>query len=130
MFSYTPNPNFNGTDSFTYSASDGDLASNAATVTITVNAVNANPDAVDDTATVGEDSGANAINVLDNDSTAPDTGETLTLSAVTQGAHGSVALPAAAPALATRPAPTSRAPIRSRIPSATATAVPIRRPSV
>jgi hypothetical protein len=31
-FSYTPNPNFNGTDSFTYKASDGNLASNTATV--------------------------------------------------------------------------------------------------
>ncbi|CAN5448349.1 hypothetical protein BH20ACI1_BH20ACI1_13150 [soil metagenome] len=42
-FSYTPNANFNGTDSFTYTASDGSFTSNAATVTITVNAVNAAP---------------------------------------------------------------------------------------
>jgi hypothetical protein len=36
-FSYTPNPNFNGIDSFTYRANDGTATSNVATVTITVN---------------------------------------------------------------------------------------------
>jgi len=35
-FSYTPNPSFSGTDSFTYKANDGALNSNIATVTITV----------------------------------------------------------------------------------------------
>ncbi len=42
-FTYTPNGNFNGTDSFTYRASDGSLDSNIATVTIIVNAVNDAP---------------------------------------------------------------------------------------
>ena len=42
-FSYTPNANFNGVDSFTYKANDGSLDSNVATVTITVNAVNDAP---------------------------------------------------------------------------------------
>jgi VCBS repeat-containing protein len=42
-FSYTPNANFYGTDSFTYAASDGALTSNVATVTITVNHVNQPP---------------------------------------------------------------------------------------
>jgi hypothetical protein len=41
-FSYTPNANFNGVDSFSYMANDGGLDSNEATVTITVNEV---PDA-------------------------------------------------------------------------------------
>uniref|UniRef100_UPI0016047CB9 DUF2341 domain-containing protein n=1 Tax=Stieleria mannarensis TaxID=2755585 RepID=UPI0016047CB9 len=36
-FSYTPNLNFNGIDSFTYQANDGSLDSNVATVTITIN---------------------------------------------------------------------------------------------
>jgi VCBS repeat-containing protein len=36
-FGYTPDANFNGTDSFTYHASDGTADSNVATVTITVN---------------------------------------------------------------------------------------------
>jgi LPXTG-motif cell wall-anchored protein len=35
-FTYTPNPGFVGTDSFTYTASDGEATSNPATVTITV----------------------------------------------------------------------------------------------
>ena len=38
-FDYTPDPNFNGTDSFTYVANDGQDASNEATVTITVDQV-------------------------------------------------------------------------------------------
>ena len=37
---YTPNTNFNGSDSFTFKANDGQLDSNVATVTITVNATN------------------------------------------------------------------------------------------
>ena len=39
-FTYTPAANYNGTDSFTYQASDGALNSNIATVSITVHAVN------------------------------------------------------------------------------------------
>jgi hypothetical protein len=42
-FSYTPSPNFNGLDSFTYVANDGLADSNVATVTITVNDVNDPP---------------------------------------------------------------------------------------
>ncbi len=42
-FSYTPAANFNGSDSFTYRASDGTLTSNVATVTLTVTAVNDAP---------------------------------------------------------------------------------------
>jgi VCBS repeat-containing protein len=42
-FTYTPAANFNGSDSFTYRASDGRLESNLATVTLTVSAVNDPP---------------------------------------------------------------------------------------
>jgi len=42
-FTYTPAANYNGSDSFTYHASDGTLTSNLATVTITVSAVNDPP---------------------------------------------------------------------------------------
>jgi VCBS repeat-containing protein len=45
---YTPDPNFFGTDTFTYRASDGLLSSNIATATITVAHVNRAPVAVDD----------------------------------------------------------------------------------
>src|SRR5262249_19837352 len=42
-FTYTPNLNFNGGDSFTYQANDGTANSNVATVTITINPVNDTP---------------------------------------------------------------------------------------
>ncbi len=42
-YTYTPNANFNGTDSFTFQTSDGDLLSNASTISLTVNAVNDAP---------------------------------------------------------------------------------------
>ena len=42
-FSYTPEPDFSGTDSFTYKANDGTLDSNAANVDITVTPVNDTP---------------------------------------------------------------------------------------
>src|SRR5690242_21492726 len=65
-----------------------------ATVNITVTNVNDAPDAVDDSATVDEDTSNNAINVLANDTdadnlTAPFNAG-LTVIAVTQGTHGSV----------------------------------------
>jgi VCBS repeat-containing protein len=44
-FTYTPGPDFNGIDSFTYEASDGALTSNVATVTISVSTVNDPPEA-------------------------------------------------------------------------------------
>jgi VCBS repeat-containing protein len=47
-FTYVPDENYFGTDTFTYHANDGDQDSNLATVTITVNAVNDAPVAVSD----------------------------------------------------------------------------------
>src|SRR5205807_1061036 len=54
-FTYTPAANFNGTDSFTYKATDGLADSNTATVTITVNPVNDRPTAADGSVTTAED---------------------------------------------------------------------------
>ena len=63
-FSYTPNPNFNGTDSFTYQISDGRGGTDTATVTIAVTPVNDAPVAdADKTVTVAEDSGASALGI-------------------------------------------------------------------
>src|SRR5206468_2890417 len=64
---YTPAPNYNGPDSFTFKVNDGDVDSNEATVTITINAVNDAPVANDDSATTDEDS-AVAKDVVNNDS--------------------------------------------------------------
>ena len=61
-------------------------------LTITVTNVNDPPVANNDAATVAEDSGANAIDVLANDSILPDAGETLTITAVTNGTNGTVAI--------------------------------------
>src|SRR6056297_3104173 len=66
-FDYVPNADFNGSDSFTYFANDGQADSAAATVTITVNAINDAPVAVDDVATTNEDTQVD-IDVLANDS--------------------------------------------------------------
>src|SRR5262249_9440962 len=85
---YTPGSNFFGSDSFTFRASNGTSFSNTSTVSITVNNVEDAPVAVDDTATIAEDSGANVVNVLSNDSDVDN--DKLTVTAVTQGAHGSV----------------------------------------
>jgi len=67
-FSYAPSTDFSGTDSFTYMASDGDLNSSPATVTITVSPVDDySPVAVGDSASVNEDAAVNT-DVLFNDS--------------------------------------------------------------
>jgi len=90
---YTPAPNYNGNDAFTFAVRDSASAASApATVAITVTPVNDNPSAGDDLATVDEDSGANFLNVLANDSILPDAGETLTIVAVSSAAHGAVAI--------------------------------------
>jgi uncharacterized protein (TIGR03382 family) len=88
--SFTPAPNFNGTTAFTYTVSDGNGGTATATVTVDVTPVNDPPDAVDDNFSVAEGSGPTVFNVLGNDSTAPETNETLTITAVTQPANGTV----------------------------------------
>ncbi len=91
---YTPNANYNGTDSFTYTATDGTATGNAATVSITVTEINDAPHAADDTLTITEDD-APLIDVLDNDTDA-DKGttadEALTIQSVGTAAHGLASL--------------------------------------
>ncbi|MEW8505220.1 MAG: Ig-like domain-containing protein, partial [Candidatus Thiodiazotropha sp.] len=86
---YTPNADFNGTDTFTYTVDDGNGGTDTATVTVTVGAVNDAPVATDDTVGTNEDTPV-TVDVLPNDSD-PD-GDTLTVVSVTQGANGSVAI--------------------------------------
>ncbi|TWT70923.1 Ig-like domain-containing protein [Crateriforma conspicua] len=84
---YIPNTDFNGTDSFTYTISDGELTATA-TVNVTVNTVNDPPVAVDDTASVDEDSSV-VISVLDNDDDgATNESDTLSITAVGTPSNG------------------------------------------
>ena len=68
-YTYTPDTDFNGEDSFTFEVSDGELTSETAgTVFINVTAVNDDPVAVDDTPdAIPNNSGPNVIDVLAND---------------------------------------------------------------
>ena len=70
IITYTPNADFNGTDSFDYRIfDDGSPApalSSTGTVVVTVNAVNDAPRLTDDTATTNEDT-AVTVSVLSND---------------------------------------------------------------
>ena len=91
VVTYTPNADFNGSDSFTYSVEDNDsLASNIATVSVTVNAVNDVPVAVADQATTAEDNPV-TVNVAANDTDvdAGDSADPATLVVVSQPLNGS-----------------------------------------
>ena len=84
---YVPDLDFNGTDSFTYTASDGPATSLPGTVTITVTSVNDPPTAADVELTTTEDTAVStAGDVADVD------GDAITLSVVDDPEHGSVAL--------------------------------------
>jgi uncharacterized repeat protein (TIGR01451 family)/MYXO-CTERM domain-containing protein len=66
----------------------GNVDPTPATFTWFVDAINEDPNAVDDVLTVEEDRGATIVDVLANDTIAPDVGETLTVTAVTQPTIG------------------------------------------
>ncbi len=80
---YTPADGFNGNDSFTFRVSDGQASSDAATVSITVNAVNDAPTANDQTISTNEETAVN-ITLTGND---PD-GDDLTFAVLQQPANG------------------------------------------
>ena len=91
-FSYTPDPDFNGSDSFTFKANDGAADSNVATIMLTINPVddpvdpdNAAPVAQDGSASGDEDTVINGtLAASDIDSAS------LTFSRVTNASHGNV----------------------------------------
>ena len=64
---YTPNADFNGSDSFTYTISDGQGGTSTTTVSVTVNAVDDPSVLIADVENIDEDTSLNG-NVLDNDS--------------------------------------------------------------
>ena len=93
---YTPNANYNGPDSFTYTVSDGKDGTDTATVNLTVNAVNDAPVAANDTKTTDEDTPLTFPSsdlVGNDDEGAPDeSGQTLAVTEVFDGTHGTVDL--------------------------------------
>src|SRR5262249_43973384 len=88
-FNYVQNPNFNGTDSFTYQIADGRGGTDTATVTIEVAPVNDAPVAQNDTAGTNEDTPVSG-NVLTNDTDVD--GDTLSATLVSGPAHGALTL--------------------------------------
>jgi VCBS repeat-containing protein len=89
---YTPDENFNGTDSFTYQVCDDDGACDTATVTVTVNPVNDPPVANDDTAETDEDMPV-IIDVQDNDNAGPSNeDQTLTTTSVSDPPNGTATI--------------------------------------
>ena len=93
-FTYVPDADFHGADSFTYRAFDGTSSSAPVTVTLTVRPVNDVPRAVADTYTVDEDETlrVSARGVLANDTDAD--GDALTAALLTKPAHGRLTLAA------------------------------------
>jgi len=91
-FTYTPLANYNGADSFTYTASDGKGGTATATVSITITAVNDPPVAANDSYSVGVDSSINvsAPGVLGNDSDVE--GSPLTAALVSGPTNGTLTL--------------------------------------
>jgi VCBS repeat-containing protein len=84
-FTYTPDADYNGPDSFTYKANDGTADSNIATVSITVNAVNDAPVAANVSDSTNEDTAKTVtLGAADAENTP------LTFSIVTGPAHGSL----------------------------------------
>ncbi len=86
MVDYSPDADYCGPDSFTYTLNGGSTA----TVSIMVNCLGDDPVAVADTGTVAEDSGATIIDVQSND-TDPDGGSNQVVS-VTQPTNGVVVI--------------------------------------
>jgi len=87
-FTYTPNNNYSGSDSFTFKANDGQADSNTATESVTVNSTgggNNPPTANNGSVTTDENTAVNGtLSASDPD------GDALTFSIVGQPSHGSV----------------------------------------
>ncbi|GAB4147091.1 MAG: hypothetical protein OHK0017_08390 [Patescibacteria group bacterium] len=86
---YIPDSNYYGTDSFTYTVSDGNGSTATATITITINSVNDPVTANNDTRSTNQDQ-AVLINVLANDSDGDD--DFLTISSVSTPTHGNAVI--------------------------------------
>ena len=87
---YTSASNFNGVETFTYTARNQDGVEQTATVTVQVTDVNDPPVAVNDSFNVFSNSTQNVFEVLTNDTKGndPNAAETLTVTAVSAGSQG------------------------------------------
>ncbi|MEI7899021.1 MAG: Ig-like domain-containing protein [bacterium] len=94
---YTPATNYSGTDSFAFKVNDGLIESEAATVTVTVTAVNDAPAAIDQSASTAEDTAATITLAATDVDSGP-----LTYAIITPPAHGT--LSGIAPSLTYTPA--------------------------
>ncbi len=65
---YTPNANYNGSDTFTYTITDNNGDTSTATVTVSITPVNDSPVAIDDSAATTDQNPVTTGNVLANDS--------------------------------------------------------------
>jgi hypothetical protein len=96
--SYQPDPDFNGSDSFTFKANDSARDSNTSTITITTTEVNDAPSATDDSKSTDEDTNLefSASELTGNDSAGPanENVQVLTVTSVsaTGDTHGTVGL--------------------------------------
>ena len=82
---YTPSPNYNGGDSFTYTISDGNGGTDSASVALTVTPVNDAPVATDSSAQVAQDTPEDIpLHATDLD------GDPLTYAIVAQPEHGTL----------------------------------------
>ncbi len=95
---YTPNANFNGADSFSFKANDGNLDSNISTVSITVNPVNDAPIANNQSVAVDEDLGG-LITLTASDIDSP----VLRYSIVSNPSHGVVSITSGSPNISYKP---------------------------
>ncbi len=84
---YTPNPDFNGTDNFTYKVNDGSLDSNTASVSINIKPVNDSPVTKSDSATTDGDVPV-TVNVTGNDADVD--GDAIVLLRVSNAVNGKV----------------------------------------
>lgn len=85
LYTYTPNSNFQGTDTFSYTVTDSSGQKDTGTVTVAVGSANASPTALDSTITINEDSEKSG-QLVANDSD----GDAITYAIATNPSHGTV----------------------------------------
>jgi large repetitive protein len=92
-FTYTPNTNYNTSDSFTFTANDGTLTSSSATISLTINGTQDVPVVTDDTIGV-EMSAVVTLDVMANDTDAdtPYSAENLSISGYSLPANGTLSV--------------------------------------